>query len=175
MITRDELRHLAQIENTHNSAISFYFQPTTPQDRSHREELILVKDLVREALRHAERAGGNGKIKEDLNRILEKAESWKGGSRAKVVFACRAQDVWREFDVPPRLHRSQLIVNDRFHLKPLARLVEAFPRTAVLLFDREHARFFLIRAGEPEIGDGRRACRPAGPATGPTGRRFGLI
>ena len=148
MITRDELRYLAQIENTHNSAVSFYLQPSTPQDRSHREDLILVKDMVRDALRHAERSGGNGKVKEDLHRIQEKAEQWKGGSKAKVVFACSAQNIWRAFDVPPRLARSQLIVNDRFHLKPLARLVEAFPRTAVLLFDRERARFFTIRGGE---------------------------
>jgi len=150
MITRDELRYLAQIENTHDSAISFYFQPRTPQDKSHREESILVKDMVRDALRHAERAGGDPKVKQDLLRILQKAEQWKGGSKAKVVFACAAQDVWREFDVPPRLTRSQLIVNDRFHLKPLARLVEAFPRTSVVVIDREHARFFTIRAGEIE-------------------------
>ena len=150
MITRDELRYLAQIENTHNSAVSFYLQPNTPHDKSHREEAILVKDMVRDALRQAERSGGNGKVKQDLQRIQEKAEQWKGGSKAKVVFACSAQDIWREFDVPPHLIVSRLIVNDRFHLKPLARLVEAFPRAGIVLFDREHARFFSIRAGEIE-------------------------
>ncbi len=157
MITRDELRYLAQIENTGNSAISFYFQPPTPKDKSHREELIHVKDLVREALRHTERAGNhNPQVKRDLQRILEGAERWKGGSRAKVVFACAKQDIWREFEVPPRLGKSQLIVNDRFHLRPLSRLVEAYPRVCVVLVDREQARFFSIRAGEiTEAGEMR--------------------
>ncbi len=148
MITRDELRYLAEIENTADSAISFYYQPETPKDRSHREEAILLKDMVRDALRQAERSPGNGQKKKDLQRILEKAEQWKGGSKAKVIFACGARGIWREFEVPPRLDRSHLVINDRFHLKPLARLVEAFPRACVLLADREIARFFTIRAGE---------------------------
>ena len=148
MITREELRYLAQVENTNNSAISFYFQPQTPKNKSHREEMILLKDMVRDALRLAERGTGNAKKKEDLHRILEKAEQWKGSPKAKVIFACGSQGIWREFEAPPSLLRSQLIINDGFHLKPLARLVEAFPRACVVVLDREHARFFTIRAGE---------------------------
>ncbi len=53
MITRENLRELAQFHSTDGNtcALSFYFQPQTPQNRSHREESILVKDLVREAMR----------------------------------------------------------------------------------------------------------------------------
>lgn len=160
MITRDELRYLAEIDNTRNSAISFYFQPETPKDRSHRGEGILLKDMVRDALRLAERDPGDGQKKEDLHRILEKAEQWKGGSKAKVIFACGARKIWREFEVPPRLHKSQLIINDSFHLKPLARLVEAFPRACVLLADRENARFFTLRAGEIQEAGGFRTETP---------------
>lgn len=156
MITREELRYLAQIENTNDSAISFYFQPQTPKNKSHREEVILLKDMVRDALRQAERGTGNAKKKGDLHRILEKAEQWKGSSKAKVIFACGAQGIWREFEAPPCLLRSQLVINDRFHLKPLARLVEAFPRACVVVLDRERARFFTIRAGEiQEAGEVR--------------------
>ncbi len=158
MITRDELRYLAEVDNTSGSAISFYYQPETPKDRSHREEAILLKDMLRDALRQAERSPGNGHKKKDLQRILEKAEQWKGGSKAKVIFACDARGIWREFEVPARLLRSQLIINDGFHLKPLARLVEDFPRSCVLLADREIARFFTIRAGEiQEAGEIRTA------------------
>jgi hypothetical protein len=48
MITREEIRRLAQIESPSGCAISFYFQPQAPHDQSHREEVILVKDLVSE-------------------------------------------------------------------------------------------------------------------------------
>ena len=49
MISREELRQLASFECRHPDelAISFYFKPSTPQDKSHREEGILAKDLVR--------------------------------------------------------------------------------------------------------------------------------
>jgi hypothetical protein len=66
MITREEIRQLAQFESPKASAITFYFQPQTPQDKSHRQEAILVKDLVRETLRRAERNGSNPALREDL-------------------------------------------------------------------------------------------------------------
>lgn len=148
MITREELRHLAQVEDPKGAAISFYFQPRTPQNKSHREEAILVKDLVRAALREAEPDGGNG-LRADLDRILAMAEKLHGNhARAKAVFACGALDIWREFDLPPRLPGTQLMVNQRFHLKPLAELAASHPRGCAALVDRERARLFLMRAGE---------------------------
>ncbi len=61
MITREEIRELAEFRssNAHDCAISFYFAPHTPQNKSHREETILVKDLVRQALRESEKVGRN--------------------------------------------------------------------------------------------------------------------
>ncbi len=52
MISREELRHLASFECRHPDelAISFYFKPSTPQDKSHREEGILAKDLIRKTI-----------------------------------------------------------------------------------------------------------------------------
>ncbi|PYV51740.1 MAG: hypothetical protein DMG98_25440, partial [Acidobacteria bacterium] len=53
MISREELRQLASFECRDDSelAISFYFHPGVPQDKSHREEGILAKDLVGKTLR----------------------------------------------------------------------------------------------------------------------------
>ena len=62
MITREDIRELAQFqsENGEGCALSFYFQPQTPQNKSHKEEAILAKDLVRNALHEAEKEGKNG-------------------------------------------------------------------------------------------------------------------
>ena len=49
MMTRDELRELAvfQADETKGAcALSFYFQPDPPQDRSHRREAIVAKDIA---------------------------------------------------------------------------------------------------------------------------------
>jgi len=145
MITREELRHLARVESPENSAVTFYFQPQTPQNKSHREEQIQVKDLVRDALRRAEKNGNNPSVRADLKRILELAEQLHGNhARGKAVFACSAKSIWREFDLPKRLKRTQLYVAHRFHLRPLAAVAASSPRCCVALIDRERARLFEL-------------------------------
>lgn len=143
MITREEIRQLAQFESPKGSAITFYFQPQTPQDKSHRQEAILIKDMVREALRRAERNGNDLALRDDFQHILQVAEGLHGNhSRGKAIFACRELGVWRELDVPPRLGHSQVIVNSRFHLKPMVAARVSVPRTCIALVDRRKARIF---------------------------------
>jgi peptide subunit release factor 1 (eRF1) len=150
MITREDIRELAQFQSSdHNCAVSFYFEPGTPQDKSHRAETILVKELVRNATREAEKIGKNGHARSDLDRILTLAENLHGNqARAKAVFACGAQGFWRDFDLPAQLSSTQLFVNRQFHLKPLAQLLGAQPRVWVVLTDRQKARFFDLRLDE---------------------------
>jgi len=149
MITREEIRQLAQFESPTGCAISFYFQPQTPQNKSHREEAILIKDLVRDVLRKAERNGNDAAMRQDLEKVLEIAEGLHGNhSRGKAIFACREQGIWHEFDVPPRLGRSQITVNSRFHLRPLVDAKSGLPRTCIALVNRKKARIFELNDTE---------------------------
>ncbi len=156
MITREQIRELAQFQtDAAECALSFYFQPKTPQDRSHREESILAKDLVRTALHAAEKEGKNGRIRADLDRVLELAANLRGNqARAKAVFACGSRNLWREFDLPPQLSGTQLFVNRRFHLKPLALLLGAQARLWLALVDRHRARFFDLRLDDLKEHEG---------------------
>lgn len=156
MITRDQIRELAQLEDQHSCALSFYFQPTPPCNKAHKEEAIVVKDLAREVLRSLEskssKSKGNGKCESArayLDRIVHLSHDLRGnGSHAKAVFACSAQNFWREFDLPAQLSATQLFVDRHFHLKPLARLLGAFPSLGIVLVDRHRARLFDLRLGE---------------------------
>src|SRR5581483_10248539 len=150
MITRDIIRELADFQSPEGEAITFYFQPNTPQDKSHRQEAIFVKDLVKEAMRRAERSGKNGPVRADLTRILDLAERLHGNQgKAKAVFACASKDIWREFDVPMRtLNNTELLMNSRFHLRPLAELNESLEKTCVCLADRSKVRFFELQGEE---------------------------
>jgi peptide subunit release factor 1 (eRF1) len=157
MITREDIRELAEFrtQEDHASALSFYFEPRTPQNKSHREETILAKDLVRKALRDAEKNSRNGSTRADLNRILELAENLHGNqARARAVFACGSRNFWREFDLPSQLAGTQLFVSRQFHLKPLALLLGAQPRLWVALVDRQKARFFDLRLDELKEREG---------------------
>ncbi len=150
MITREELRQLAQVESPTGCAISFYFQPQTPQDRSHREEAILAKDLVRNAVRHVERSGNHQGLREDLQKIQRTAEALYGNhSLGKAIFACRDREIWREVDLPARLGQSQIKVDSRFHLRPAVAAQAGSMRTCIALLNRLKARIFeLERHGE---------------------------
>ena len=151
MMTREDIRELArfQPEGNEECALSFYFQPQTPQNKSHKEEAILAKELVKNALRHAEQRGTNGNVRGDLSRILELAEGLHGNqARAKAVFACSSRKLWREFDLPSLPSGMQLFVNRQFHLKPLAQLLGAQPSVWVAVVDRQKARFFDLRLDE---------------------------
>ena len=157
MITREQMHELAQFEDPSACALSFYFQPAAPRNKAHKEEAILTKDLVREALRKLEsRSKDKNKDRDkseharaDLDRILRLSQDLRGnGAHAKAVFACAAQGFWREYDLPAQLSGTQLSVNRHFHLKPLAQLLGAFPRLGIVLVDRHRARLFDLRLGE---------------------------
>jgi len=156
MMTREDIRELASFQAQREAcAITFYFQPRTPQNRAHKEDAIVAKDLVKRALQEAEKQGKNGCAGTDLDRILELSGSLRGNrAKAKAVFASSANKIWREFDLPARLPETQLFVNRRFHLKPLAELFGAHPSLAVALVDRQRGRFFDLRLDELIERDG---------------------
>ncbi len=154
MITRDDIRQLAEFQAPQGCAVSFYFQPSAPKDKSHREELILIKDLVRNALHQSERNGKNPCVRGNLERILEMAERLHGNhARAKAIFACQKQDFWREFELPPRLTGSRVYVNQHFHLRPLTAIADALARVSIVLVDRSRARFLELWMDEIQERD----------------------
>ncbi len=148
MMTRDEIRELAafQADETKGAcALSFYFQPDPPQDRSHRREAIVAKDLVKQALKSAVASGKNGSLRADLDRVLDLATNLRGHARGRAVFACSAQNFWKEYELPPHLVATQIYLQSRFQLKPLAALLGAQPALCVAVVDRQRARFFDLR------------------------------
>jgi len=148
MMTRDEIRELAafQADETKGAcALSFYFQPDPPQDRSHRREAIVAKDIVKQALKSAAASGKNGYLHADLDRVLDLATNLRGNARGKAVFACSAQNFWKEYELPPHLGGTQIYLQPQFQLKPLAALLGAQPALCVVMLDRQRARFFDLR------------------------------
>ena len=152
-ITREQIRELASFEDPQSGAVSFYFQPSAPRNKAHKEDAILIKDRGREALHRLESECTEKALKEsvraDVDRIVRlSGELRSNGTHAKAVFACALQNVWQEYDLPATLPETQLLVGRRFHLKPVAHLLGAFPRLGIVLVDRHRARFFDLRLGE---------------------------
>ena len=147
-MTRDEIRELAafQADETKGAcALSFYFQPDPPQDRSHRREAIVAKDIIKQALKSAAASGKNGSLHADLDRVLDLATNLRGNARGRAVFACSARNFWKEYELPPQLGGTQIYLQPQFQLKPLAALLGAQPVLYVVVVDRQRARFFDLR------------------------------
>jgi peptide chain release factor subunit 1 len=98
-------------------------------------------------MRRAERSGKDGSVRADLTRILELSERLHGNQgRAKAVFACSSKNLWREFDIPVRSSSgTSLLMNSRFHLRPLAGLSESLQKTCVCVVDKSKARLFEMQ------------------------------
>jgi release factor family 10 len=160
-VTREQLRELAGFQDPKSCAVTFYFEPSTPRNKAHKEDTILIKDLAREALRGLDEKSDkdtevdkNTKVNKDcaradIDRILRMSgELRSNGTHAKAVFACSSQNLWQEYDLPRNLPGTQLFVDRHFHLKPLAHLFGVSPQLGVVLVDRHRARFFDFRPGE---------------------------
>ena len=155
MMTREEIRELAAFQADESKgicALSFYFQPDPPQDRSHRSEAIVAKDVVKEALKSAGAQGKNGSLHADLDRVLDFATNLRGQARGRAVFACSAQNIWKEYELPPRLGTTRIYLQSRFQLRPLAALLGAQPTLCVAVVDRQRARFFDLRLDDLREG-----------------------
>jgi peptide subunit release factor 1 (eRF1) len=147
-ITRTQVRELADFRDGEACAVSFYFQPSTPRNKAHKEDAIVIKDLAREAMRNLESKGKKDCGRSDIERIVQMTANLRSnGTHAKAIFACAARNIWREYDLQSRLPGTQLFVDQRFHIKPLAHLLGAFPRLGVVLVDRHRARIFDLCLG----------------------------
>jgi peptide subunit release factor 1 (eRF1) len=148
-ITREQIRQLAEFQDDKSCAVSFYFQPSTPRNKAHKEDAILIKDLAREAMRNLEAKGKKESARGDIERVMRLSGEFRSnGIHGKAVFACAGQDIWKEYDLPPTLGSTQLFIDRHFHLKPLAHLLGASPLLGIVLVDRHRARIFDLRLGE---------------------------
>lgn len=148
-ITREHIRELAEFSDPASCAVSFYFQPSTPRNKAHKEDTILIKDLAREAMRALESKGKKECARADIDRIVRlSTELRSNGTHAKAVFANAAHKIWREYELPATLASTQIFVDRHFHLKPLGHLLGASPLLGVVLIDRHRARIFDLRLGE---------------------------
>jgi peptide subunit release factor 1 (eRF1) len=69
------------------------------------------------------------------------------GGRAKVIFACKREKLWREFNVPGDfVVRAE--AGPAFVLAPLVAGEQAHKRYCVALADRNRARLLLLEGGE---------------------------
>lgn len=88
-------------------------------------------------------------IEEDFVRIMRYLEDGiREPTQGVALFACSALDDYfqvGQFEAP--FERNRLLVSERPHLYPLARLIEQYRQYAVVLADTNRAQIFVFAAG----------------------------
>ncbi len=145
-VALEELQQLAGFWSDKGDALSVYFQWLTPSELAHREEPILAKQKIQEALGSLH--GNNRADREDIRRVMETISAMKGnGGRAKVMFACGRQNIWHEYDVPGNFG-VRIEASSSFVLAPLLGQQQSRRRYCIALADRNRARLLLLEALE---------------------------
>jgi len=140
------LKRLSSVHSSNGLAISFYYYPRTPQNRAHREQTILLKDMIRETRQRLEREGKRGALA-DLERLSQLAEQWAHDGGAKALFACQESGIFEVIDLPDTEGETTIYVNSRFHLRPLSEVGANDAAYLVVAADRVTARFDRYEGG----------------------------
>ncbi len=143
-ISLDELKELADFWTDRGDALSMYLQVGTPSELSGREEMILAKEKIRQALGTPK--GKSAADRADVQRVMETVAEMKGnGGRAKIIFACNREKMWREYDMPGD-YGTRIDVGSTFSLAPLLAQQQTRRRYCIALADRNRARLLLLEA-----------------------------
>jgi peptide chain release factor subunit 1 len=142
MITFNEIKELSSLSNNH-LIISLYLnvhRVTNPKN----DYIIHFKNMVKEEYTKIDKK----KIEKDIKTI----ESYLRDSKPEfkkglALITSSSIGLWREYHLALPV-KNELIISNSPYLKPLVFLLNNYQRCAVLLVDRELARFFIFHVGE---------------------------
>jgi peptide chain release factor subunit 1 len=95
-------------------------------------------------------------VEEDFVRIMRYLEDGvREPTQGVAVFACSALDNYFQVgQFEAHFERNRLVVSERPHVYPLARLIDQYRRYAVVLADTNRAQIFVFAAGQTIEQDG---------------------
>jgi len=139
-----QLDQLAALESGPYPVVSLYLDMRPDNHGRDRFEPFLRKELG-DRLRafHAE-----GPERESLGHDAEKIRACVSEVDPSVnglaIFSCSGADLFEAVVLPAPIDEHRLFIADQPHLYPLARILEACPRFAVLIADTNSARLFVV-------------------------------
>jgi peptide chain release factor subunit 1 len=75
------------------------------------------------------------------------SEEVRPSANGIAIYACSGADFFEALQLDAPIEKHRLTVGDRPHLAPLARIVDRYPRHAVVLADTNHARIYVFGRG----------------------------
>jgi peptide chain release factor subunit 1 len=90
--------------------------------------------------------------RESFEKDVERIERWlseevRPSANGIAIFACSGADFFEALQLDAPIEKHRLTVGDRPHLAPLARIVDRYPRHAVLVADGNAAHIYVFGRG----------------------------
>jgi peptide chain release factor subunit 1 len=144
----ETLERLARREPVRLPVISLYLN-AQPDSRGKDHYAAFVRKELRGRVRDFKlRSAERESFEEDVERIERYLfEDVRPSANGIAIFACSAANFFEALQLDAPIERHRLTVGDRPHLFPLARIVDRYPRHAVLLSDTNHARIYVFGRG----------------------------
>ncbi len=146
----DDLDRLAALDPQEAPVLSLYLD--TGRDETGRPtfDLFIRKQLPDRLSTYAAGSDARSSFEADVARIERfLADELQPSTKGVAIFACHAAGLFDalQLDVP---FDDLLVVSDRPHLYPLARVQDQYPRYAAVVADTNQARIFVFSTGRQE-------------------------
>jgi len=146
MLRAEELQELAQFWSEEKDAVSLYFQAPAPTQPASDADSVPYPEQIRDKLLSAARKDGADSA--DIERMIDAVTEMQATDRrARVIFACGREKLWRAYDIPGDFG-THLDVGPAFTIAPLIAQQMGRHRYAIALADRNKARLLLLEARE---------------------------
>jgi peptide chain release factor subunit 1 len=141
-----QLDRLAELEPVTAPFISLYLNAQPNERGRDNFGVFLKKELSGRAGTYAADSAARASLERDVDRIeAYLASELKPSANGVAIFACSDADGFFEamqFEVP--IDEHQLVIGDRPHLYPLAKIDARYPRAAAVLCDTNRARIMVF-------------------------------
>ena len=143
------MERLLEFEAVSLPVISMYLDARVNEHGRDNFLPFVRKELTARSKSYPQQSEERASFEEDFVRIGRYLEQGAAASAQGIaIFACSGANDFFEaanFDAP--FERNRLIVSDRPHVYPLARLIDQYRRYAVVLADTNRAQIFIFAAG----------------------------
>jgi peptide subunit release factor 1 (eRF1) len=148
MAVNELFDRLAAFQPTGFPVISLYLNAQANEHGRANYDTFLRKEMSERAKSFEPGSAERESFDQDAERIMKfLGEEARASANGIAIFACAAADFFEGAQLDAPIEENHLYVFDQPHLYPLARLLDQYPRYAVLVTDTNAARIFVFGRG----------------------------
>jgi peptide chain release factor subunit 1 len=145
-----QLDRLASFDAGPFPVVSLYLNLQPDQHGRDNFEPFLRNELADRVRTYSAQGPERQSLDQDAEKIRGHMQTIDPAANGLALFACSAADLFEPIPLAAPVPEHRLYISDQPHLYPLARLLEEYPRYAVVLADTHVARIFVFAANQLE-------------------------